>query len=480
MREGMRGNGIRRRLAAAVIVLTCAICAACKEPAAGQQTDLSFLSPDTLLYGRPGADLGKGPGPLLASQIFPAGAEGRIPETFSWTDFGRKPEVRSQGKLGTCWALTAAEAVESALLPAGRTVFSADHISLQNGFDISQDQGGDYSMIMSYMADLKGPVTEKEDPYGDGISPEGLSPAARVREMRLLSGMSRARIKETIYRYGPVQSSLAMDRTKTDPDRCPCYNEKACAYRDPVTEELDHDILVLGWDDRFPKENFKVRPKSGGAWICQNTWGESFGQDGIFYVSYEDANLFRKGGIAYTDVEQPAPEHVRVYETDSLGWQARQGFGKESVWFAGVFSAEKDGVIKETGIYAVGPATTYEIDLVREPDFSFGPDTVPGSLEPLAAGALENPGFYTIPSAFGRSVKAGERFAVLVHVTTPKAGKPVAVEMRKDSFTAPVTLEGRESYISKDGRTWERTQTVYGTNVCLKVYVEEEQTWQVR
>ena len=445
-----------------------------EEQTVGLSENLDFLKPDTLLYGRPGADFGKGSTAAFAADFSQAKADSPLPKTFSWADYGKKPTVRDQGSLGTCWALTAAEEVESALLPQTHLVLSADHISLQNGFDIEQDEGGDYSMIMSYMADFKGPVTEEEDPYGDGRSPQGLKAAVHVGEMRLLEGMSADRIRHMIYRFGAVQTSLSMDRTRTDRSRSFYYNEETCSYYDPVTEPLNHDVLVLGWDDTYSKNNFRKQPAHDGAWICQNSWGAGFGRNGIFYVSYEDANVFRKGGIAYTDV-RAAGDAARVLETDSLGWQARQGYGNDSAWFAGVFETDSPQVLEAAGLYAVGPATAWRMVLVE--NFS-GTDSLSEAASgksgiPLGCGWIESPGFYTLRLSQPLSLPAGKRFAVVVFVDTPGTGRPVAVETRKDRYTDTVSLDGRESYISKDGTSWERTQTAYRTNVCLKLYTSD-------
>ena len=452
----------------------CSLSLGAEEQTGGLSENLDFLKPDTLLYGRPGADFGKGSTAAFAADFSQAKADSPLPKTFSWADYGKKPTVRDQGSLGTCWALTAAEAVESALLPQMHLVLSADHISLQNGFDIEQDEGGDYSMIMSYMADFKGPVTEEEDPYGDGRSPQGLKAAVHVGEMRLLEGMSADRIRHMIYRFGAVQTSLSMDRTRTDRSRSFYYNEETCSYYDPVTEPLNHDVLVLGWDDTYSKNNFRKQPAHDGAWICQNSWGAGFGRNGIFYVSYEDANVFRKGGIAYTDV-RAAGDAARVLETDSLGWQARQGYGNDSAWFAGVFETDSPQVLEAAGLYAVGPATAWRMVLVE--NFS-GTDSLSEAASgksgiPLGCGWIENPGFYTLRLRQPLSLPAGERFAVVVFVDTPGTGRPVAVETRKDRYTDTVSLDGRESYISKDGTSWERTQTAYRTNVCLKLYTSD-------
>ena len=480
----------------------------------------------------PGGDLNRGPVYRFATDRFLWNVENTMPASFSWISLGKKPTVKSQGALGTCWAISATSAMEAALLPERSEVFSADHLSLSNGFTITQNEGGDYYMIMSYLADWKGPVLESQDPYGDGKTVSVPDAAVHVQEIRLLKGMSQARIKEMIVRFGPVQSSLCMDRTKTDSAAQACYSVENSAYFDPVQETLNHDICVLGWDDSYPKERFATVPEEDGAWICQNTWGEDFGEDGIFYVSYEDANLFRKGGIAYTDVED-ADNYDHVYEQDTLGWQARQGYGVDSAYFAGVFEipgagelsdgedeagADADGggqqaqtelsdggseavadadaagaggqVLSAVGFYATGPSTAYQVYLIRDfqgvqdledlkHELRGGPSSGGAGAEDrkadaIAQGWLEHPGYFTVRTDTLLPLSPGERYAVAVFVDTMNGTRPVAVEMAKDVYTQNVTLEGRETYISPDGQAWERTQTVYGTNACLKVYTKDE------
>ena len=416
-----------------------------------------------------------------------------LPSRFSLIEEGKKPQVRSQGSLETCWAITACSAIESDLLPDETLVFSPDHMSIRNGYSTSQEDGGDYHMIMSYLADWKGPVTEAEDPYGDGESPEGLKAAVHVHDIRMLRGMSRDQIKEMMLTYGAVQSSLCMDRARTDTDDYHYYQEKTCAYYDPMPEDLNHDVLVLGWDDAYSRENFRIRPRNDGAWICQNTWGEDFGQDGIFYVSYEDRNLFRKGGLAYSGIVRAEPG-AGVYGTDSLGWQGRQGYGREQCWFAGVFTSDRTQRVTGIGFYTTGPYTAYRIYLI--PGFESEADLtdLPGSrsiadgaeapedqrsaaeagaARLLAAGQFAHPGFHTAEVTGSAGLTEGERYAVAVWVDTWRAEKPAAVELQKDRYTQTVTLEGRQTFLSRDGAVWENTQERYGTNVCLKVYTEQ-------
>ena len=404
----------------------------------------------------------------------------RIPRYYNLMEEGKRPAVRSQGDLETCWAISACSAIESDLLPEEPHLFSPDHMSLQNGYISGQEDGGDYYMIMSYLADWKGPVEEAEDPYADGLSPDGLTASVHVQDIRLLRGMSRRRIMQMILTYGAAQSSLSMDRMRTDSDEYHYYNEETAAYYDPFVEELNHDIVILGWDDAYPRENFRIRPQQDGAWICQNTWGEDFGENGIFYVSYEDRNLFRKGGLVYGPVTQ-AYSGERVYEQDSLGWLGRQGYGQPSCWFAGVFEAGRSELVTGIGFYTTGPYTAYRICLI--PEFKEEADlaSAAGAQESgsgarvLAAGQIAAAGFHTIQIPQEIILREGQTYAVAVWISTPAERLPVAVEVAKDRYTQSVSTQGRQTWLSRTGKHWENTQEKYATNVCMKVFTAQHE-----
>ncbi len=391
--------------------------------------------------------------------------ETKLPSYYNWADEGKKPVVRKQDGLNTCWALCAVQAIESGLLPENY-LFSAEHMTLKNGYTISQNDGGDYYMVMSYLADWKGPVREEEDPYGDGISPDGLQAAVHVQQMRLLAGMDHEMIRQMILEYGPVQSSLSMNKERTDGDEYHYYNAETCAYHDPMVEKVSHDVLVLGWDDAYSRDNFRIMPRSDGAWICLNSWGEEFGRGGIFYVSYEDANLFRNGGIAYGKAEK-ADNYDFVRENDSLGWLGRQGYGSSECYMASVFSAKENEILQAAGFYCTAPGSSYRLSLI--PDFE-GEESLKSDGILLAWGTMAVPGYYTLDFSRELELEPGKRYALKVWLHTPDNGKPMAVELKKDEYTEDVIFSGRETYISKDGSFWENTQEKYQTNVCLKAY----------
>ena len=69
---------------------------------------------------------------------------------------------------------------------------------------------------------------------------------------------------------------------------------------------------------------------------------------------------------------------------------------------------------------------------------------------------------------------AGDRFAVIVQITTPGSQYPIAVEYASDELQDAVDLSDGEGYISADGHLyWERVETEQQSNLCLKVYASD-------
>ncbi len=391
-----------------------------------------------------------------------------LPAYYDCRNEGIAPVVKSQGSSGTCWALTATSALEAAWMPDQQIVYSADHMSLSNSFHIDQEDGGDYKMIMAYLSSWQGPVLESEDPYGDGKTVQGLLAGAHVQEMVVLENWDRESFQRMILGNGPLQTSLVMNRTLTDRTEG-YYNKETYAYYNPEKGKVDHDVLILGWDDNFPKENFSSVPEHDGAYICQNTWGTGFGDQGIFYVSYDDANIAGTG-LAYTRVDAPKV-YDTVYSLDECGWQGRVGYDRSYCYFANIYTAGSAERLKAVGFYSTGTDTKVEIYVVKD----FEDASSFERMEFAVSTAIKAKGYFTVDLPEDIELSPGERYAVVVNIDTKDSKRPVAVEMAKDAYTEGVTLEGKESYISLYAGVWEQTQTTYQTNVCLKAYTRKRE-----
>lgn len=391
--------------------------------------------------------------------------EVKLPAAFDYRQEGRASLVRDQSIFETCWAFASLTALETTLLPEEELDFSRDHLSFHNSFKMAPEEGGSYIMSVAYLTAWQGPVLEEQDPYGDQISPEGLEAVKHVQEVRMPADKDYESIKQTVYLHGGVESSLYVDFS--DPrEESEFFNRRNSSYCYEGEELPNHDVVIIGWDDAYPAENFNSAAPGDGAFICQNSWGTAFGDRGIFYVSYFDTNI-GKYNAAFTRVED-ADNYDTIYQSDLCGWCGQVGYNSDQASFANVYEAEGDEELKALGFYATGKDTEYR--LAVKTGFTDGKEL--RNVEYVQSGYLQYPGFYTIELETPVTVKEGERFAAVVEITTPDAACPIAVEYASDEIGKAVDLEDGEGYISADNKHWERVEEDQSSNLCLKVYAD--------
>lgn len=389
------------------------------------------------------------------------GGKTSLPVSYDGREHGRTAPVKNQGDLGTCWAFASLLALKNSVLPEENLDFSEDHMSHNPNFLLGQANGGDYTMSMAYLLSWQGPVPESEDPYGDGVSPEGILPVKHVQEIQILPSGESEVIKRAVMEHGGVQSSL-YTTLKNAGETSEYYNRETKAYCYPQDIEPNHDVVIVGWDDEFPKDAFSVDAPGNGAFLCENSWGPQFGEDGFFYVSYYDANL-GKVNVCYSSVED-ADNYDNIYQSDQCGWTGQLGYGRETAWAVNVYTAEQREWLEAVGFYAIDRDTDYEVYVVPMGDTDFD------SRRLAASGHLEYSGYYTIPFDRAEDLEAGERFGVMVKITTPGVVHPIAIEHDAGDGKCRVDLGDGEGYISPDGTAWERLETGYNCNLCLKAY----------
>lgn len=84
-------------------------------------------------------------------------------------------------------------------------------------------------------------------------------------------------------------------------------------YYDPeMLKKTNHNLSIIGWDDNYPKENFTVQPKNNGAFILLNSWGENWGEEGYYYISYE-SDVF--DGETIGIINTSIPQKTNIYSS---------------------------------------------------------------------------------------------------------------------------------------------------------------------
>lgn len=386
-----------------------------------------------------------------------------LPARYDMRELDRVTPVRDQGLYGTCWAFASLAAMETTLTPTERLVFSPDHMSLSNSFSLGQNEGGEYTMAIAYLASWQGPVYEADDPYGDGETREELAARKHLEEALIIESKDYTAIKEAIYKYGGVETSIYTQMTTAN-SWSAYYNRERATYHYNVEQPCNHDIVIVGWDDDFPKEYFTIPPEEDGAFICKNSWGTAFGEDGYFYVSYEDANIGTTN-VVYSKVGN-ADNFDRIYQSDLLGWTGQLGYSRESAYFANVYEAGEKEELAAVSFYATGPDTSYQVFLVK--NFEDEEDLNNRTL--LKEGTLNYSGYYTVRMDEPVRLPDNEKYAVVVYISTPGSIHPVAIEYDADERTKEFDISDGQGYISLYGNKWMSAEENKACNVCLKAF----------
>lgn len=94
----------------------------------------------------------------------------------------------------------------------------------------------------------------------------------------------RNEVKKQIKNNSAVFAIIDMDSNDLNSNNYSLYTNESDI-------ENCHAVTIIGWDDGYSATNFNngKRPTNDGAWIALNSWGDSFGNNGIFYISYDDA-----------------------------------------------------------------------------------------------------------------------------------------------------------------------------------------------
>ena len=386
-----------------------------------------------------------------------------VPAYFDLREKGRVSQIRNQGTYGTCWAFAATSALESSLLPEEKYLFSVDNMSMSNSFNANQYDGGEYTMGMAYLAAWQGPVLEKDDPYGDGVSDDTLKAVKHVQEMQIIDGKDYEGIKEAVFKYGGVESSL-YSTIRSSQDSSVYYNRENSAYCYIGTEKPNHDVVIIGWDDNYPSSNFNTQLEGDGAFICQNSWGSDFGEDGIFYVSYYDTNIGTHN-VVYTRVDD-TDNYDNIYQSDLCGWVGKMGYDSEQIYGANVFKAKGNEKLSAASFYATGANTEYELYVVHD----FKNEKSFANREKLASGVVKKAGYYTIDFD-EQQLKAGEKYAIVLYVKTPGSKHPLAIEYDTgESILQGVDLDDGEGYISLNGKKFVNVKEKRECNLCIKAF----------
>lgn len=323
--------------------------------------------------------------------VYSAGDDGEIRAGFASYYNGKEqggylPNTRTQSPFGACWAFATIGAMEIDLIRSGLAnsgidlseLFLAyyaahnypyaeggaegDSISF-NGTGAYEDNGGSVQWAYRLLSNLIGTVNEDDAPYvhdkaGAGeLDVNGYGKiAAQVNRAYSISTKDRDAIKQAILEHGSVAAGIYVPENdqKSNGDyiqelyegseKCYVVYRKEGNCLAGTYPHTNHSVLLVGWDDNFSSSNYAWNDNyfKNGAWLVRNSWttDNSYGLNGYFWLSYQDASLnyrYDSSGNQYENetIAFDAVNNSQGNEIADYGYSYDKAGLKNSGWTVG-------------------------------------------------------------------------------------------------------------------------------------------------
>ncbi|MBQ6039780.1 MAG: hypothetical protein IJL32_03245 [Oscillospiraceae bacterium] len=404
-------------------------------------------------------------GNYLKEQLIPyRNLQPRTGASAAGETFPSRYDMREEGLItgvkqqvgGTCWLYASVGAIESNMIRKGMgdslLDLSEAHLvwfargqgsppdpshplygDAANRGVTGYEEGGNIYNVTATLAAWQGVVSENAVPSHASKTPldESLrfKSEAHLQHTRKYASNDFNGIKTCLLEKGALHLSyFVMHQPECLSEQYGYYQTYyvAGAKNDPNLDGGGHGVLLVGWDDNFPKENFIETPPGDGAWIIRNSWGENASrtEKGFFYLSYYDKSIT---DIYLYDME-PADNYSGIYQYDGDSSRSyTTGFGADTGFIqANVFQAKQDENITAIGFYTNDVSMPYEAQIYAlNEDFA---DPRDGRLLTEISGEEEYIGYHTVKLPPGCGVRKGQQFSVVIR-TAPRKGTTCHFDM---------------------------------------------------
>ncbi|XP_054476938.1 cathepsin S, ortholog2, tandem duplicate 1 [Anoplopoma fimbria] len=215
-----------------------------------------------------------------AASAFVGTSGANAPDSMDWREKGCVTSVKMQGSCGSCWAFSAAGALEGQL---AKTTGKLVDLSPQNLVDCSSKygnhgcNGGFMHQAFLYVRDNQGIDSDASYPYV-GLSQQchynAAYRAANCSGYAFLPEGDEGSLKDALATIGPISVAIDATRPTFAFFRSGVYNDASC------TQKVNHGVLAVGYGTL------------GGVdyWLVKNSWGKKFGDQGFIRMARNKNN----------------------------------------------------------------------------------------------------------------------------------------------------------------------------------------------
>ena len=363
--------------------------------------------------------------------------------------------VKDQGNNGACWAFGATGALESAFLKSTGILLDLSENNIQGAATRYSEFGRGFinegGFAVSGMGLFLGWLSVLSTEYDNYDELGKVSIAAfvqyesyHIQDAIIIpprtSALDNDKLKDALVKYGGLTVHLYGASANND-------------YYNPTTHSQyynsegygNHFVTLVGWDDNYSKDNFKIAPPGNGAWICKNSWGTGWGEDGYFYVSYYDKTFaMTSDSVGY--IINNTENYTTVYQYD-IGYVGFFNDKNETIRFINTYTADSNELIAAVGTYFANAGDKYTLKIFVDNSEVYSQD-----------GIATHSGFETIKLNKKIAVNAGHKFSVQFQAKNLPLLEDTRIHFKSRESMAYYT-DGSIDDLGKFGKT-----------ACIKAY----------